>query len=271
LQIQAQLHDAQLAIQESRRESVAAAARNAEVMTTRIQQLEATLAAQRAREMEQSLKNHQSILRMAIVSGLVVLAAVLFGAYLQWRAVARLVALSPAPSSLFLDGPDHRPALGATAAVGHSNARLFSAVDSLQQRIRELELVSRAALLETPPAGAAAEGHDESLARLLEEGQRLMDAQELEMALDCFNQVLGRHPKHPEALVKKGSALEKLGRTEEAMACYDLALEANPALTLAHLNKGGLFNRLSRYEEALKCYEEALRTQEKKGPGEKSI
>ncbi len=269
LQIQAQLHDAQLAIEDSRRESAAAAARNAEVMTRRIQQLEESLAAQRAREVELTEKNHQFTLQMAILSGLVVVAAVLFMAYLQWRAVARLVALSPAPSSLFLDGPDRRPALVATAAVGHSNTRLFSAVDSLQERIRELEQVSRHALAETAPP--AAEGSDEGQARLLEEGQRLLNAHELETALDCFNRVLGRDPKHAEALAKKGSALEKLGRTEEAIACYDQALEANPALTLAHLNKGGLFNRLSRYEEALQCYEEALRTQEKKGPGQKSV
>ena len=269
LQMQAQLHDAQLAIEDSRRESVAAAARNAEVLTRRIQQLEESLAAQRAREVELALKNHQFTLLMAVVFGLVVVAAVLFMAYLQWRAVARLVALAPAPASLFLDGPDRHPALGATAVVGHANARLFSAVDSLQERIRELEQVSRRALVETAPP--AAEGSDEGQARLLEEGQRLLNAHELETALDCFNRVLGRDPKHAEALAKKGSALEKLGRTEEAIACYDQALEANPALTLAHLNKGGLFNRLSRYEEALQCYEEALRTQEKKGPGQKSV
>ena len=97
----------------------------------------------------------------------------------------------------------------------------------------------------------------------------LLDAQDPEKALECFDLALGMEPKHAEALVKKGGALEKLGRTDEAIACYDRAIAANSALTIAHLHKGGLFNRLARYDEALQCYEQALRTQEKKMPGDK--
>ena len=116
---------------------------------------------------------------------------------------------------------------------------------------------------------SAAKDRDECVANLLAEGQSLLDAQQPDKALECFEVALGLEPEHAEALVKKGGALEKLGRTDEAIACYDRAIAADETLTIAHLHKGGLFNRLARYDEALQCYEQALRTQENKMPGEK--
>jgi tetratricopeptide (TPR) repeat protein len=284
LQIQAQLHDAQLAIENSRREAAAEAKRNTDALTVRISTLEETIARQRANEAELAQKNQQFTVMMAGAFGLMVMAAVLFMAYLQWRAVARLVELSASRPQEFLPGGSHAaPPLVTNAAVENSNARLFGAVDSLQQRILELEQGSRATLAEKNPANAngahkipgdkiensAASDRDECIANLLTEGQSLLDAHEPEKALECFDAALGLDAKHAEALVKKGGALEKLGKTDEAVACYDRAIEANSALTIAHLHKGGLFNRMARYDEALQCYEQALRTQEKKMPGEK--
>ena len=285
LQIQAQLHDTQLAIEDSRREIAGETKRNADTLTARIQTLEDTIATQRANEVEAAQKNQQFTLLMAFAFGLIVLAAVLFMAYLQWRAVARVVELSASRPQDFSLGNGHAaPSLVANATIEHSNARLFSTVDSLQKRILELEQGSRATLAEKTPATAngahkisepkkedtTASDRDECVANLLTEGQALLDAHEPEKALECFDTALGLDPKHAEALVKKGGALEKLGRTDEAIACYDRAIEANSALTIAHLHKGGLFNRMARYDEALQCYEQALRTQEKKMPGEKA-
>ena len=267
LLMQAQLHDTQLAIEAGRREIADEAKRNAEALTARIQTLEETIATQRANESERAQKNQQFTLLMAVAFGLIVVAAVLFMAYLQWRAVARVVELSATRAQGFLPGNGHAaPSLVAHATVEQSNARLFSTVDSLQQRILELEQGSRATLAEKIPA---TDDRDECVANLLVEGQALLDAHEPEKALECLDAALELDPKHAEALVKKGGALEKLGRTDEAVACYDLAIEANSALTIAHLHKGGLFNRMARYDEALQCYEQALRTQEKKMPGEK--
>ena len=59
LQIQAQLHDTQLAIEKSREEAAAAAKQNADEMTARIQKLEDNLAAQRAADNEMAQKNQQ--------------------------------------------------------------------------------------------------------------------------------------------------------------------------------------------------------------------
>ena len=283
LQIQAQLHDAQLAIEAGRREMAGEAKRNADAFAARLQTLETTLAAQRAHELDLAQKNQQFMLLLGAAFGLAVLGAVLFMVHLQSRALARVVELCAArPPELSPGSGRAAPAPGTNAAVARSNARLFSTVDALQKRILELEQGSRAALAEKTPAPAddphkisapkpenPAAGRDECVASLLTEGQALLAAHEPEKALECFDVALGLDPNHAEALVKKGGALEKLGKTDEAVACYDRAIAANSALTIAHLHKGGLFNRLARYDEALQCYEQALRTQEKKMPGEK--
>jgi tetratricopeptide (TPR) repeat protein len=283
LQIQAQLHDAQIAIENSRREATEEAKRNTEALTARIQALEQTIAIQRANGVELAQKNQRFTVMMAVVFGLIVVVAVLFMAYLQWRAVARVVEMSAA-RPLELPGSGRgATSLVTSAAVEQSNARLFSTVDSLQKRILELEQESKLKLAESVSVAtngahksseikkedSSANDRDECIASLLSEGQALLDAHEPQKALECFDAALELEPKHAEALVKKGGALEKLGRTDEAIACYDHAIEANSALTIAHLHKGGLFNRMARYDEALQCYEQALRTQEKKMPGEK--
>lgn len=286
LQIQAQLHDTQLAIEESRREIAAESKRNADVLAVRIQTLEGTIATQRANDLALAQKNQQFALLMTAVFGLIVVAAVLFMAYLQWRAVARLVELSAGRPQAFSLGNDHAaPTLATQATVEQSNARLFGSVDQLQKRILELEQVSRIRLAgetsattngaptisEAKKLASPTGDRDECIANLLAEGQALLDAHAPEKALECFKAALELDPKHAEALVKNGGALEKLGRTEEAMASYDRAIEANRTLTIAYLHKGGLFSRLARYDEALQCYEQALRTQEKKMPAEQTV
>jgi tetratricopeptide (TPR) repeat protein len=281
VQIQAQLHDTQLAIADGAAESK----RDADALTARIQTLEDTLATQRAHDIEMAQKNQQVTLMLAVAFGLIVVAAVLFMAYLQWRAVARLVELSALRPREFSFGTGHAasPPLMTNAVVEQSNARLSGAVDLLQKRILELEQTARAPLMEKIPTAAngshqkpdpkngnlTASDRDECVANLLAEGQSLLDAQQPDKALECFEVALGLEPEHAEALVKKGGALEKLGRMDEAIVCYDRAIAADGTLTIALLHKGGLFNRLARYDEALQCYEQALRTQEKKMPDEK--
>jgi tetratricopeptide (TPR) repeat protein len=274
LQIQEQLHDTQLAIENSRQEAAAEAKQNADALTARIQTLEQVVATQRADEVEMAQKNQQFTLALAGAFGLTVLAAVLFMAYLQWRAVARLVELSTQRQPEFAPGIGRdAPSLVTGAAIEQSNARLFSAVDRLQKRILELEQTSRGALTEKIPSAApstaenkngSSNDREECVANLVAEGQALLDAHNPEKALECFDVALALDPKHADALVKKGGALEKLGRTDEAIACYDRAIESDHSATIAYLQKGGLFNRLARYDEAVQCYEQALRTQEKK-------
>jgi tetratricopeptide (TPR) repeat protein len=276
LQIQAQLHDAELAIEDSRRAATNEARQTAGILTARIQALEETIAAQRANEIEAARKDRQFTLLLAGAFGLLVLAAVLLMAYLQWRAVTRLVELSVSRQPEFPIGQGRVvPSLVTSATVEQSSARLFGAVDDLQKRILQLEQIGRGALAENNSSAndkfsgskngdATSRDREECIANLLSEGQILLDEQQTEKALECFDVALGLDGEHVEALVKKGGALEKLGQTDAAIACYDRAIEANQSATIAYLQKGGLFNRLARYDEALHCYEQALRTQEKK-------
>ena len=279
LQVQQQLHDTQLAIEHNRQQVEAETRRNAEDMAARIDVLQQIIATQRQGEITAVQKTQQLILILGGTFGAVGLAVLLVVAYLQWRAVSRLVALfSMHPAEFAMDHGRVSPSLTAGASVQQSNAQLFSMVDHLEKRILELKQAARAPLNEPAPAAVhetngapkTSSDRDECVANLVDEGQALLAANEPQKALECFDVALGLHPKHAEALVKKGGALEKLGRLDEAIACYDQAIEADGGMTIAYLHKGGLFNRLSRYDEALQCYERALQTQEKKAPGEKA-
>jgi tetratricopeptide (TPR) repeat protein len=278
LQIQAQLHDTQMAIENNRAEAAAAAQRNEADMAARLSALEQNINAQRASDIASAQKAQQLMLSLVAAFGSAGLGVMLLMVYFQWRVVKRLVDL-PMQPQLISGASVHSPPLIASASVGESNAKLFGAVDHLQKRILELEQSARGALAEKAPATTVTNGshkiseakngdsttkdREECVANLITEGQALLDANNAEKALDCFDVALGLDAKHVEALVKKGGALEKLGRMDEAIKCYDRAIEANNSATIAYLQKGGLFNRLARYDEALKCYEMALRTQEK--------
>ena len=281
LQIQQQLHDTQLAIEQTRQQAEADARRNADDLATRFQSLQQIIAVQRQGEIDAAQKTQQMIMMLGVSFGSVGLAVLLLMAYMQWRAISRLAELiTLRQAELALDQGRVTHSLTAGAAVEQSNARLFAMVDQLEKRILELKQVARAPLAETniPTATSEANGaakapsdRDECVANLVTEGQALLSANEPQKALECFDVALGLNPHNAEALVKKGGALEKLGRLDEAITCYDQAIEADGGMTIAYLHKGGLYNRLSRYDEALQCYERALQTQEKKAPGEKLV
>ena len=286
LQIQEQIHSTQLLIESNRVVAAGEAQRNAAEMTARIQVLEQTVATQRASEIEATQKAQRLTLILAGVFGAVGLAAALFMAYFQWRAVTRLVELSrPRPVALALDKPGASPLLSAgeapagpgRAAVESSNARLFNVVEQLEQRLLELEHTARAPLAEpasptvAPHNGAPAPtDRDRRMAGLLTEGQSYLNDNEPEKALECFDQALSLDPRSAETLIKRAGALEKLNRFEEAISCYDDAIAADGSMTIAYLHKGGLFNRMSRYEEALQCYEHALHTHDQRTAGVKT-
>ena len=289
VRIQEQLYATQLAIESNRQEAATEAKRNTEEMAARIQLLERTIAAQRAGEVEATQKEQRLTLILAVLAGafgVVGLAAILLMAFLQWRAVTRLVELPSIHPSATALGSGHslpmlrageEPGVPGRAVVQLSNTRLLNVVESLEKRIFELEKTSQVPLEEfTSPvtheqngATTALSDRDECIANLLAEGQLLLDKNDPEKALECFDQALALQPEHAETLLKRGGALEKLNRFDEAIACYDHAIEADNSMTIVYLHKGGLFNRLSRYEEALQCYEYALHAHQKKTPGEK--
>lgn len=279
LQMQEQLHAAQLAIERNRREAADAAAKNTEVMNQRMQEFELKMATQRDTERQQT-QNTQRLM-LYVGGGCVALGflAMLVAAYFQWRAVGKLTEYSMVSQAAYTANRNALPAPGAGAALPNTiaeqaNARLYEAIARIEQQIRDLERTAAPAptagiitidetISASSSAAAPARPSQPRLAVLIAKGQSLLDMDQAQDALSVFNDVLTLDPRHTETLVKKGETLERLGRLDDAIRCYDAAIAADANFTVAYLHKGGLFNRMERHDEALKCYEEALRTQEK--------
>ncbi|HWX21533.1 MAG TPA: tetratricopeptide repeat protein [Candidatus Binatia bacterium] len=298
--LQEQIHAAQLAIEQNRQEARVAAEQTANALVDRLKTLEEGLATQRSRELD-VMQNVNSAMQNSNRNMFVVGAAfagigflaVLSMAYFQWRAVSRLAEISAAlPATRALAAGPTLAALGPgdppLVTVGpaeQSNLRLLEALERLEKRIFELEHTTGPAPAHdeqsgqgSSPGSAPSNGNgkdaagspDESaesgrITMLLGKGQSMLNLDQAEAALACFDEVLTLDPGHTEALVKKGAALEQMQKLNEAIECYDRAIAADASLTVAYLHKGGLFNRMERFNEALECYEKALRTQEKRG------
>jgi len=278
LQLQEQLHATQLAIQRNRDEDAAAAAESVKAIANRLEGIEPAPTLQRAQDLEAMQSSNRAILFVAGLFAALALLTMLCMAYFQWRNINRLAevsaALSAAPAK---DSGSPVAALGARDApvvtfglVEQSSQRLLGALEQLEKRIYQLEhtpnppLPKGASLAQAAPAPAPAAVAPVGvrIAVLLGKGQSLLNLDQAQEALACFDRVLALDSNHAEALLKKGAALERLRMLDEAITCYDQAIAADGSMTVAYLCKGGLLNRIERFGEALECYEQALRTQE---------
>jgi tetratricopeptide (TPR) repeat protein len=282
LQLQQQIHETQLAIENTRRQAQEAAARNAEVVAEQLRTVERSLMAERTRE------GHFMVIVFSVFAGISFLAVVLT-TYFQWRTVNHLADFSgnlpaayprgvPVPMPALEFG---QPSLMTTGSVEQSSLRLLGAIERLEKRILELEHAAvpplnghtadtnggNSPLHESTLADAAVTPAETALRTrlLIEKGQSLLNEDNSEAAIECFDEALGLDSTNTDALVKKGAALEKMRKLQEAIECYDRAIAADNSMTIAYLHKGGLYNRMERFSEAVECYEQALRTQEKRG------
>jgi len=255
LQIQEQIHATQLAITQSQQSTLDAAKSNADVLATRLQSLEQSVATQRSTDAESARKTQQLTLLLAGAFGLAGLGVMLLMVYFQWRAFAQIAEISSQQHAAIANASAvHQLAAPGRATVESSNARLLDVVGQLEKRINELEGGQKL----IPEVTGVKSGDP------LASTQKFLEANQPQLALEAVDQLLATHANHAEALVKKAVVLEKLGRHDEALACCDRAIAADGTLAIAHLHKGGLLNRLRRYDEALDCYERALLAQEKK-------
>src|SRR6266446_8105005 len=105
LQIQEQLHGLQLRIEETRLQADAAAASNAQSVASRLQALEQTLAAERAKDVDAVRSSNRMTLLVAFTFGIIGFLAMVLMAY-QWRSVSRLAEVSAGlpPSRLLSPG-----------------------------------------------------------------------------------------------------------------------------------------------------------------------
>jgi tetratricopeptide (TPR) repeat protein len=279
LQLQEQIHETQLAIQQSRKEADKNAAESMGTLSDRLQSIEKALAAQRARELEAMQSSNRVMLTVAGTFAAVGFLAMVLMAYFQWRTIHGLAEISATlPSARGLGPAPVLPALGlgdqpvvTSGPAELSSQRLLNTMEKLERRILQLEHSTEPHAPGTNGNGvdqengsnpAAGSGNDR-VALLLGKGQAMLNLDKAEEALACFDQVLELDATNAEALVKKGSALERLQKLDEAIACYDKAIAANSTMTIAYLHKGGLYNRMERFNEALECYEKALQSQDR--------
>ena len=287
LHLQEQVHQTQLAVERSRMEAEAAAARNTEALNARLKLIEdamerasrentaAMVEANRqiGESNQQIQRSNNRMVLMASLFALIVLAALGFAGWLQWKAVSRITTLPHSGMPTLLSS-----GYGSLGAGGHpaqlASTQLMSVLGRLEHRIAEMEDTSDPSKpLKVVPVSDSdsstgdsgitpAAETDTALADVIQEGEELLAGEDAQKAVDHFDALLSKHPGNPELLLRKGTALERLERDQEAIECYDRAIQSDPHLTMAYLHKGGLFNRMERFTEAMECYEQALRVQE---------
>ena len=270
VQMQAQLHEAEMIVESNREQAAAALQQNQNALSADIQILRADEA--------DSARGVEHTMLMVAGAGMLALAVVVTLVFLQLRAATRLVELAMVPGTQLGGSRGALPMVETTAvlpasaraALEFSNARLLGVIERLEKRILELEQTVHIPLEDSPTNGMGnGSSHVETISErrvsdLIVEGQLFLDTNKPEKALTSFEEALEIQPRMGDALIKKATALEKLQRIDEAIACYDEAIETGDSTTTALLQKGGMLNRLARYDEALQCYERALQTQEKK-------
>jgi len=272
LQLQEQIHAAQLAIDQTRQESKEAAEQTANALLTRLKALEETMTASRARELE-LLKASNTVMQNSNRNMFVVGAAfavigflaVLSMAYFQWRAVHRLAEISailPAVPHLGAGpvmaalGPGEASVHGAGAAE-QSNLKLLDALQRLEKRLLELEHTAGTEPTkdEAPPVAAlsgATPGNGN--------GERATGAPAPEPATEAAKPA---EQESIDVLLKKGQAMLDDDRAEAALECFDEVLAIEPRHTDALVKKGAALERLHKLEEAVECYDRALAADDK--------
>lgn len=280
LKLQEQLHSALLAIEQARAESSEETRTSAIQLSNRIEVLERALAQERAQQLDSMQASNRNMLVIASSVVGVGLLALIITAYLQSRGMNRLAEIATAgnerlllPAQSLATIGHSEPLLLNASSVNGNGGGLFSTVDRLERRIRELEHTASPTL---PPENSAERSAShpgqngnsgsrpaDHVSVLLGKGHVLLSLGQAENALACFDDAVAAAPENAQAHLKRGVALEKLKRRHDAVAAYDRALTLDSSLTAAHLGKGNVFNEQERYAEALECYEAALRSEKR--------
>ena len=288
------------AIEQLRRDIEAAATRNTAAITSALATFTPTIQALQSQQADVIRSSNRTILIVAGVFAGVGLVALMSIVALLMRALGRFSDLANNATRGAMYSAGHAaPALGPgdlvnvnANAVEQASARFQHAIEHLQKRIFELEHSAQPASIESgrtvgapkhveslAPASAAnispLPAHEVAPVRkpgeptdaasrtglLLGKGQALLNLDQAEQALECFDEILALEPNNTEALLRRGLALERTENWEKALECYDRAIGLDGTLTVAYLYKGGVCNKLQRHREALESYEHALRAE----------
>jgi tetratricopeptide (TPR) repeat protein len=234
--------------------------------------LQQTLITQNDREIKMAQESNSLYIKIITGAAVAVFLVFLFSYWFQLRCLNRVMELShslPAPHTAH----HHEPAL--LEQGNPATSKLLAAMKLLEQRLEQLEeppsfrpaahangeyaevtsahasttLLNPAPVESVPPS---------NVSLLLAKGQTLLDADRLQEAVGCFQEVVAVDPGNAEAHLKKGIALERMNRLDLALSSYEEALRLNPKRTVANVYKARVLAALHRYDEALSVYDSAL-------------
>jgi len=144
LQLQEQLRATQLAVEQNRQETKAAAAQNAEALSKGLLTIQQAFSAQRAEDLAAMQSSNKVMLIVVGTFAGMAFLTMLIMTYFQWRMSKGLARISAAlPVALGL-GPDS--AAAALALANQPELRLFGAMEPPGQHLHELEPGSHPAL-----------------------------------------------------------------------------------------------------------------------------
>jgi protein O-mannosyl-transferase len=90
-------------------------------------------------------------------------------------------------------------------------------------------------------------------------GHALMNAHQVDAAIEAFEQVTRQRPNFAEGFNNLGVAYNLQGRSEEAMQSFARAIKLVPDYIDAYVNLGTLLREEGRYDDALRIFEAALK------------
>lgn len=105
--------------------------------------------------------------------------------------------------------------------------------------------------------GIADTPRDEAL-RLIDEGNLIEEAGQLDEALRCYDAAIEKAPDLARARMNRGNILLAQGNAEGALHAYRTALELEPDYAAAHYNAGNAQANLNNHEAACAAYEQAI-------------
>lgn len=272
-ELREQLRDMQRSNEEMKRSSEQASekwaqmVRQNDALSNVLSGLQQTLITQNDREIQLAKQSNSLYIKIITGAAVAVFLVFLFSYWFQLRCLNRVMEFShtlPAPHP-------HEPAL--LEQENPATSRLLAAMKLLENRLEQLEdpnpirpthtngdypevtsahastLLNPAPVETIPPS---------NVSLLLAKGQTLLDADRLQEAVACFQEVLTVDPGNAEGHLKKGIALERMNRLDLALTCYEEALRLNPKRTVANVYKARVLAALHRYDEALSVYDSAL-------------
>jgi hypothetical protein len=143
-QIQQQLHATQLAIEQNRQEIKEATVQQAAALSTSLQTIQDSFAAQRARDLETMQAHNKLVLILVSAFAGMGFLTMLMMSYFQWRMSKGLAEISAAlPAAM---GLGHAPPLAALGPREPASARLIGTSTQQQKPTREAESTPRPAL-----------------------------------------------------------------------------------------------------------------------------